>query len=140
MKSLNLVLFITVFSLTAGNLLAQSKSKALAKKNPTKVENFSEGRILTESDLVFLNAVTADKASKNRGAASTELTIDNTSHKVGQTLTTSDANKISKVIADSKNSTKVLNKDKSRGDCNLYCYYLLQDSYGNWYYYYYCCG
>lgn len=140
MKFLNLVLLITVFSLTSGNLFAQNKNKAAAKKNPTKVENFAEGRTLTESDLGFLNAVTAAKGSKSRGAASADVTIDNTTYKVGQTLTTDDANNISKAIADSKNAKKVANKDKSRGDCNLWCYYLLQDSYGNWYYYYYCCG
>jgi len=139
-KILNLALLITVFSFASNSLFAQNKDKGAAKKNPTKVENFAEGRTLTEADLGFLNAVTAAKGSKSRGAASADVTIDNSTYKVGQTLTTEDAAKISKAIADSKNAKKVKNKDKSRGDCNLWCYYLLQDSYGNWYYYYYCCG
>ena len=134
---LNLVLLITVFAVSSNSLFAQSKSKGEAKKNPSKVENFYEGRLLTEADLGFLNAVTADKKSKSRGAANSPVTIGNTTFKAGQTLTADDASTISKAIADSKNAKKKKNKDKSRGDCNLWCYYLLQDSYGNWYYYYY---
>ncbi|MFM9946039.1 MAG: hypothetical protein ACKVQB_12495 [Bacteroidia bacterium] len=139
-KFLNLVVLVTVFTVFSNNLFAQNKDQASAKKNPTKVDNFAEGRTLTESDLGFLNAVKSTKGVKSRGAASADVTIDNTSFKVGQVLTADDVAKISKAIADSKNSTKAKNKDKSRGDCNYVCYYLLQDSYGNWYYYYYCCG
>ncbi len=137
MKFLNIALLLTVFAVTSGNLFAQNKDKAAAKKNATKVESFAEGRVLSESDLGFLNSLVT---KKSRGAASADVTIDGTTYKVGQTLTNDDAAKISKAIADSKNAKKVKNKDKSRGDCNLWCYYLLQDSYGNWYYYYYCCG
>jgi hypothetical protein len=140
MKTLKLTLFITAIVFSATGLMAQSKDKSTAQKNPTKVENFAEGRVLTDGDLGFLNAVTSPKGSKSRGAANADVTIDNTTYKVGQTLTADDAAKISKAIAASKNAKKVKNKDKSRGDCNLWCYYLLQDNYGNWYYYYYCCG
>ena len=140
MKTLKLTLLITAFAFTSSSLFAQSKDKATAQKNPTKVESFAEGRVLTDADLGFLNAVTATKGSKSRGAATADVTIDNTTYKVGQKLTAADASKISSAVAASKNATKKKNKDKSRGDCNLWCYYLLQDSYGNWYYYYYCCG
>lgn len=140
MKVLNIALLITVFAVSSGNLFAQNKDEETAKKNASKVENFAAGRVLTEADLGFLNAVTVEKGSKSRGAASADVTIGGSTYKVGQTLTIDDAAKITQAIASSKNSTKVENKDKSRGDCNLWCYYLLQDSYGNWYYYYYCCG
>lgn len=137
MKLLNLVLLITVFTVSSSSLFAQSKTKEEAKKKGTKVESFAEGRVLSESDLGFLNSLVT---KKSRGAASADVTIGGATYKVGQTLTAADATNISKAIADSKNATKVKNKGKSRGDCNLWCYYLLQDSYGNWYYYYYCCG
>ena len=136
-KLLNIALLLTVFALSSGSVFAQSKTKDEAKKKATKVESFAEGRVLTESDLGFLNSLIT---KKSRGAASSDVTIDNSTFKVGQTLTSDEAAKISKAIADSKNATKVKNKDKSRGDCNLWCYYYLQDSYGNWYTYYYCCG
>jgi len=136
-KILKIALLLTVFSVTSANLFAQNKDKEAAKKNPTKVESFADGRVLSESDLGFLNSLLG---SKSRGAASADVTIDGTTFKVGQTLTASDAAKVSKAVANSKKDKKVKNKDKSRGDCNLWCYYLLQDSYGNWYYYYYCCG
>lgn len=132
-----LIAFFTVLSLSAN---AQDKDKKKVTKNPTKVSRFEEGRTLSESDLGFLNAVVADKKGKSRGAATEAVTIDNSTYKVGQVLNADDAAKIAKAIADSKNSKKVKNKDKSRGDCNLWCYYYLQDAYGYWYYYYYCCG
>lgn len=137
MKFLNIVLLLTVFAVSSSSVFAQHKTKEEAKKNATKVESFAEGRVLSESDLGFLNSLVT---KKSRGAASADVTLGSTTFKVGQTLTADDAATISKAIADSKNAKKEKSKDKSRGDCNLWCYYLLQDSYGNWYYYYYCCG
>ena len=136
-KVLHLAMLMGAFFFFSGNLFAQYKDKASAMKNPTKVDNFSEGRTLTDSDLGFLNSLSG---KKSRGAATADVTIGGSTYKVGQTLTKEDAANISSAIASSKNAKKVKNKDKSRGDCNLWCYYLLQDSYGNWYYYYYCCG
>ncbi len=143
MKTIKLLIIAALFAgmfVFSNSLNAQSKTPGEAKKNPTKVENFAAGRTLSDADLGLLNAVMAEKGKASRGASNAEVTIDNTTYKVGQTLTDEDVVKISKAIAASKNKKKVKNKDKSRGDCNLWCYYLLQDSYGNWYYYYYCCG
>jgi len=143
MKKLNflkIALLLTAFTFVSNSLSAQSKDKASAIKNPIKVETFSAGRTLSESDLLFLNTVTAKKGTKARGSANSEVTILDNTFRVGQVLTDKNVAAISEAIANSKNAKKVKNKDKSRGDCNLWCYYLLQDSYGNWYYYYYCCG
>ncbi|MCB9251060.1 MAG: hypothetical protein H6605_01205 [Flavobacteriales bacterium] len=119
---------------------AQSKDKKKATENPIKVEKFTDGKTLTEDDLGFLNAVLADKENKSRGGYSDNVTIGENEYSVGDVLSKEDVEAIEKAISDSKNSKKVENKDKSRGDCNLWCYYYLKDSYGNWYYYYYCCG
>lgn len=139
-KILNLVLFLAVFAMSGSTVFAQSKTKKEAKEKAAKVDHFAEGRTLTEADLGFLKAVTADPKSKSRGAVSDDVTIGSNTYKVGQVITADDAAAITKAIDESKNAEKVKNKDKSRGDCNLWCYYYLQDSYGNWYYYYYCCG
>jgi hypothetical protein len=72
MKFLNIALLLTVFAVISGNLFAQNKNKAAAKKNATKVESFAEGRVLSESDLGFLNSLVT---KKSRGAASADLTI-----------------------------------------------------------------
>lgn len=132
-----MVAFFTVLSFTAN---AQDKDKKKATANPTKISKFEAGRTVSEADLGFLNAVIAGKGSKSRGAATDAVTIGGSTIKVGQTLNEEEVRAIERAIQDSKNKKKVKNKDKSRGDCNLWCYYYLQDAYGYWYYYYYCCG
>ena len=137
-KRMTAVLFVVALVFGASNVNAQSKTKKDAKA--VEVKGFAEGRTLTDQDLGFLNAVMAEEGSKSRGEANAPVTIGESTFQVGSVLSAEDVETIQSAIADSKNATKVENKDKSRGGCNLWCYYYLQDSYGRWYYYYYCCG
>ncbi len=104
-----------------------------AKKNATKIGQFTAGATLSKDDVSFLNVV-ANGPEKKRGAAS-DVTIDKTKYAVGAKLTKEDADKLNaKAAAYGKAQKEPDTKTRS-----AVCYYYYCNGYGNCYYVYYYC-
>jgi hypothetical protein len=107
---------------------------ATAKSDTTKVSKFEAGKALTQTDVAFLNVI-ANGPEKSRGAASTNVTVDNVKYAVGQKLSKADADKLNTKASAVAKASKPADA-KVRG---AVCYYLYCNGYGQCYYVYYYC-
>jgi hypothetical protein len=141
MKKINVLAILMAFTFmlaSFGPANAQDAKKAPKPKTASKayVAAFDDGRVLTATDIKFLNSISNGKGDKS-------ATVNGKTYKAGQKLDATGAAALNKAKSDYRKAhpmqkaTDAKPVDKSRGQENCY-WYLYCDGSGTCWYIWYC--